>query len=307
MREARYDILFDPIQLGPKTMKNRFFQVPHCLGAGSDRPGFQAEFRGMKAEGGWGAVFTEVCMISPGGDPTPWVASKLWDVGDVRNLAQTTAAIHAHDALAGVELCHAGGLGNQAETRAPGSVVSQLPHDINYMANGRALTKREIADLREQHVQGFLRGRDAGFDLLTLYAGLGAFPIYFLYPFYNKRTDEYGGSFENRTRFTREVLEEIRSRIDDCAVGMRFSIDTLDEPFGYGEQGVRAAEEGRAFVQLFDDYVDYWDINIGTLNWGEDAGSSRFFPTNHEADYTRIAKEVATKPVVNVGRSQTPT
>ncbi len=72
-REAKYDILFEPIQLGPKTLKNRFWQVPHCNGAGSDRPGFQAEFRGMKAEGGWGAVFTEVCSIAPGGDVMPWV------------------------------------------------------------------------------------------------------------------------------------------------------------------------------------------------------------------------------------------
>lgn len=305
-REARYDILFEPLKLGPKTLRNRFWQVPHCNGAGSDNPGFQAAFRGMKAEGGWSAVFTEVCSIAPGGDVMPWVASKLWDAGDVRNLSKTCDAIHAHDALAGVELCHPGGLANNAETRAPGSAVSQIPSDINHMANGRALSKREIRELRTSHVEGFLRAREAGFDLLTLYAGLGTFPIYFLYPFYNKRTDEYGGSFENRTRFTREVLEDIRSRIDDCAIGMRFAIDTLEDPYGYGDLGVRAQGEGKEFVAAFDDLVDYWDINIGTLNWGEDAGSSRFFETNHEAPYTRAAKEVATKPVVNVGRFTDP-
>ena len=125
-------------------------------------------------------------------------------------------------------------------------------------------------------------------------------------PFYNRRTDEYGGSFENRTRFTREVLEDIRSEIDDCAIGMRFVIDTLEEPYGYGDGGVRAHEEGKDFIAAFDDLVDYWDINIGTLNWGEDAGSSRFFDTNHEAQYTRVAKEVATKPVINVGRFTDP-
>ena len=61
-REKRHDILFQPIKLGPKVLKNRFWQVPHCNGAGSDKPGMQASFRGMKAEGGWGAVFTEVCF-----------------------------------------------------------------------------------------------------------------------------------------------------------------------------------------------------------------------------------------------------
>jgi dimethylamine/trimethylamine dehydrogenase len=105
-REAKYDVLFEPVTVGPKTLKNRFWQVPHCNGAGSDRSGFQAAFRGMKAEGGWSAVFTEICSIDPGGDVMPWVASKLWDDGDIRNLAQMCDAIHAHDALAGVELLH---------------------------------------------------------------------------------------------------------------------------------------------------------------------------------------------------------
>lgn len=305
-REAKYDVLFEPIRIGPKTLKNRFWQVPHCNGAGSDRPGFQAAFRGMKAEGGWGAVFTEVCSIAPGGDVMPWVAAKLWDTGDVRNLREMTEAIHTHDALAGVELCHPGGLAQNAESRSPGKVVSQIASDINHMANGRQLSKREIRDLRREHVDGFKRARDAGFDLLTLYAGLGTFPIFFLYPFYNKRTDEYGGSFENRIRFTREVLADVRGEIDDCAIGMRFVIDTLEDPFGYGELGVRAGAEGREFIAALDEYVDYWDLNIGTLNWGEDAGSSRFFESNHEAPYTRVAKEITSKPCVNVGRFTDP-
>ncbi|WP_088288151.1 FAD-dependent oxidoreductase [Kineosporia sp. A_224] len=305
-REAKYDVLFEPIQIGPHTLKNRFWQVPHCNGAGSDRPGFQAAFRGMKAEGGWSAVFTEVCSIAPGGDVMPWVASKLWDAGDVRNLREMTDAIHAHDALAGVELCHPGGLAANAETRAPAKVVSQIASDINYLANGRALSKREIAALRREHVEGFKRAKDAGFDLLTFYAGLGTFPIYFLYPFYNKRTDEYGGSFENRIRFTREVLEDLRSEVDGVAIGMRFVIDTLEDPYGYGDLGVRANGEGKDFIAALDHLVDYWDLNVGTLNWGEDAGSSRFFDTNHEAEYVKVAKQATSKPCINVGRFTDP-
>ena len=57
-RDPKYDILFEPIQIGPKTMKNRFYQVAHCTSFGSERPGLQAFFRGMKAEGGWGGVST---------------------------------------------------------------------------------------------------------------------------------------------------------------------------------------------------------------------------------------------------------
>jgi dimethylamine/trimethylamine dehydrogenase len=305
-RDPKYDALFEPIQLGPKTLRNRFWQVPHCNGAGSDKPGMQAEFRAMKAEGGWGAVFTEVCNVNHAGDVLPWVSAKLCDQGDVRNLSLMCDRIHDNGALAGVELLHSGGLADNAESRSPTFTVSQMPSDVNYMANGRAMDKDDIKALRREHVEGALRARDAGFDLISLFCGLGTFPIYFLYPFYNRRTDEYGGSFENRIRFTVEVLEDIRSAIDDCAIGARFSIDTLEEPYGYGDLGIHADEEGRRFIEHLDDLVDYWDVNIGTLNWGEDAGSSRFFKMNHESRYTRIAKQVSKKAVINVGRFTDP-
>jgi dimethylamine/trimethylamine dehydrogenase len=305
-RDPKYDKLFEPIQIGPKILRNRFWQVPHCNGAGSDKPGMQAEFRAMKAEGGWGAVFTEVCNINHAGDILPWVGSKLCDRGDVRNLSLMCDRIHDNGALAGVELLHSGGLAGNAESRVPTFTVSQMPHDTNFMANGRQMDKDEIKAMRREHVEGALRAREAGFDLISLFCGLGTFPIYFLYPFYNRRTDEYGGSFENRIRFTVELLEDMRSAIDDCAIGARFSIDTLDEPYGYGDLGIRAEDEGKRFIESLDHLVDFWDINIGTLNWGEDAGSSRFFEMNHQANYTRIAKQVSKKPVVNVGRFTDP-
>jgi dimethylamine/trimethylamine dehydrogenase len=308
-RNPRHDILFEPVTVGPKTMRNRFWQVPHCNGAGAEKPGMQAAFRGMKAEGGWAAVFTEACMISPDSDIVPWVVSKLWDEDDVRNLSVMCDAVHEHGSLAGVELCHCGPLCGNAETRMPGRAVSQipLPSTVSPMASGRALSRDEIRAIRREHVEGFKRARAAGFDLLTFYAVNAAWPIFFLYPFFNKRTDEYGGSFENRIRFTREVLEDLREQIDDCAIGMRFSIDTLDEPWGYGDAGVRATEEGKDFVAALDHLVDYWDINIGMLDfWGEDAGSSRFFESNWQAEYTQWAKQVSTKPVVNVGRFTDP-
>jgi dimethylamine/trimethylamine dehydrogenase len=305
-RDPKYDKLFEPVQLGPKTLRNRFWQVPHCNGAGSDMPGMQAEFRAMKAEGGWGAVFTEVCNVNHAGDILPWVGSKLCDQGDVRNLSMMCDRIHDNGGLAGVELLHSGGLAGNAESRSPTYTVSQIPNDINFMANGREMDKDDIRALRREHVQGALRAREAGFDLISLFCGLGTFPIYFLYPYYNRRTDEYGASFENRIRFTVELLEEMREAIDDCAIGARFSIDTLEEPYGYGDLGIRAEEEGRQFIETLDHLVDYWDINIGNLNWGEDAGSSRFFKMNHQSPYTRVAKEASKKPVINVGRFTDP-
>src|SRR5918911_357536 len=78
-RDPKYDILFEPIRIGPKTMKNRFYQIPHCNGFGSEKPLSQAFFRATKAEGGYGAVCTEYCSISPESDDTHRVSARLWD------------------------------------------------------------------------------------------------------------------------------------------------------------------------------------------------------------------------------------
>ena len=64
-RDPKYDVLFEPLKIGPKTMKNRFWQVPHCNTAGTTHPGTNAGHRGMKAEGGWAVLNTEACSIDP--------------------------------------------------------------------------------------------------------------------------------------------------------------------------------------------------------------------------------------------------
>ena len=107
-RDPRYDILFEPVKIGPKTAKNRFYQVPHCSGMGWAWPQTLAAMRGMKAEGGWAVVNTEYCSIHPTSDDTPNPFCRLWNDDDVRDNALMTAAVHEHGSLAGVELWHGG-------------------------------------------------------------------------------------------------------------------------------------------------------------------------------------------------------
>src|ERR1700757_5501255 len=95
-RDPKHDVLFQPIKIGPKTLRNRFSQVPHCIGAGSDRPGFQAANRSLKAEGGWAGINTEYCSIHPESDDTHRLSARIWDAGDVRNLRAMTDHIHSY-------------------------------------------------------------------------------------------------------------------------------------------------------------------------------------------------------------------
>ena len=83
MRDARYDVLFEPVPLGPVTARNRFFQVPHCNGMGHAHPSAHAEMRGVKAEGGWAVVCTEEVELHHSTDVAGYIEGRLWDDADI--------------------------------------------------------------------------------------------------------------------------------------------------------------------------------------------------------------------------------
>ena len=118
-RDPKHDILFEPVRIGPKTLRNRFYQVPHCTGFGTENPGSQARFRGMKAEGGWAAVNTEEALISSDTDYWPVVSTRVWDEDDLRNLSLMCDEAHKHGSLAGIELTHGGVHADGRESRRP--------------------------------------------------------------------------------------------------------------------------------------------------------------------------------------------
>jgi dimethylamine/trimethylamine dehydrogenase len=304
-RDPKYDILFEPIQIGPKTLRNRFYQVPHCIGAGSEKPGFQAYHRAMKIEGGWGAVCTEYCSIHPESDDTSRVSARIWDEGDVRNLGAMCDRVHQFGGLAGIELWYGGPHAPCMESRANPRGPSQIPSDFEINIHPRYADKDDILELEEMYVDAALRARDAGFDIVYVYGAHSYLPLQFLSPFYNKRTDEYGGSFENRARFWKETLEKVREAVgDDCAIASRFAVDTL-----YGPSSIEIGEDGVRFVEYVDDLVDLWDLTVGDIaEWGQNAGPSRFFEENHEKPYTGVIKagDHTNKPVVGVGRITNP-
>src|SRR5215471_4216170 len=124
--DARHAILFESVTVGPKTLPNRFYQVPHASGFGSAKPRTQAAFRAVKAEGGWGGVCVEYAPISPDSDDLPAISAEIWDDRDARALRLAAEAIHAHGALAGLELYHGGSTCPNGNSRAVRLAPSQL-------------------------------------------------------------------------------------------------------------------------------------------------------------------------------------
>ncbi len=298
-RDKRYDVLFEPVQIGPVTAKNRFYQVPHCTGLGRLRPRMLAALRGMKAEGGWAVVCTEYCSIHPTSDDFPHAYASLWNRNDIANHALMTEAVHRHGALAGVELWFGGAHTANLYTRQVPMDVAGMPNSVGHPYQARAMDKADIRELRRWYREAALRAKEAGFDVVYVYATHGYLLSHFLSPRTNTRSDEYGGSMENRTRLLRELIEETKDAVGErCAVAVRYSVGGDD-----GEDASLTSER-RDRLEMLAELPDLWDLNIN--NYYQEMGVSRFVKEGSLEEHVSFVKSVTTKPVVTVGRFTSP-
>ncbi len=300
-RNPRYDILFEPVQIGPVTAKNRFFQVPHASGTGCGMPNTRAALREVRAEGGWGVVCTGYCSIHPSSDDWPLPYCSLWNEADVKAQAVMVEAVHRHGALAGVELWHGGALVPNRMTRERPLSPSGHWDGVwgTYPTQSRAADDGDIRNLRRWHREAALRAQQAGFDIVYIYAGMGYLPFQFLLERYNQRRDAYGGPFENRARLLKELIEEVKDAVGErCAVAVRLTAEEL-----LGDRGFRGEVEGRALFEVLGELPDLWDVKMG---FHTDSVPSRFSEEAFQEDHVRYVKALTSKPVVGVGRFTSP-
>jgi dimethylamine/trimethylamine dehydrogenase len=304
-RNPRYDILFEPVKIGPVTARNRFYAVPHAAGMTNAMPHMRAAFRETKAEGGWGVVCTGYVSIHPSADDSPLPFATLWDEDDVRSHALMTEAVHRHGALAGIELWHGGGSVMNRTTRTPPlspSGTSWMATHVNFMGNQRP-KMMDAADIRQLlgwQAEAARRARRAGFDIVYVYAGMGYLPYEFLLPEWNQRTDAYGGSVANRVRIVRELLEVTREAVaGECAVALRISLEELR-----ARPSAVAASEAHEVVALLADVPDLWDVKLDSSP--TDCAPSRFAPEGSHEHVIDFVKKLTRRPVVGVGRFTSP-
>ena len=298
-RDPRYDILFEPVRIGPVVAKNRFYQPPHCNGMGELRPNMHAAMREVKAEGGWAVVHTEHCSIHPSSDILGETVQTLWDDDDVAWLALMCDSVHAHGALAGVQLAYACNWNpNRLSREVPMGPMGRpcTQYDPQYT---RAMDKGDIKNMLGWWRKAAERAKRAGCDIIQVDVNFSQVGFQFLSP-RNRRNDEYGGSVENRARILKQQIEECREGVKgDCAVTVRIIIDEV-----MGEKGLLAEKDGREIIECLAETPDLWDIVIGT--WDYDSRTSRFVPEAAHSDKVAIVKRLTTKPVVGVGRFTSP-
>jgi len=302
MTESRYDILFEPVKIGPVTAPNRFFAVPHATGHGWNQPSGAIALRSMKAEGGWGTVAVQITEIAPDTDMANHPMERIWDDSDIPRHQAQVNEIKKHGALAAVELGHGGMRARNITTGLPVIGPSSFPvlrPEVPVQA--RAMDKSDINAFRKSHKHAAQRAVIAGYDILYVYAAhdISLFSN-FISVNTNKRTDEYGGSLDNRVRLLKEVLQDTHDvAAGKCAVALRFSVAEPGRKNGLTHDG-----EGRDIVEALAELPDLWDVNIS--GWSNDSATARFSDEGFQLQYTDFVKTLTSKPVVGVGRFTSP-
>jgi dimethylamine/trimethylamine dehydrogenase len=206
--------------------------------------------------------------------------------------------VHAHGALAGCELWHGGAASANLYSRVPPLSAWSRPAGVDDPVQTRSMDKRDIRDFKRWHVEAARRAQSAGFDVVYVYACHWYLLRQFLLPS-NQRSDEYGGSLENRVRLIRELIEETVEAVgDSCAVAVRFSASSG------GPDDAQETEEPRAAIEMLAELPDLWDITVHDYTY--EMGTSRFVKEAALEQTMSWVKQVTGKPVVSVGRFTSP-
>jgi|GEM_PF-583531 len=274
-----YDILFEPIMIGPVKVPNRLYQPPHCTGYAETIK--NAFFRAEKAKGGFGLIIQEWTAVHPSSDYYPGRSGRIWDIPrDLPGHKHITQAVKKEGARIFLQLFH-GGVQVAGFLGETFYLDNSIPLAPSYLQDGffghqaKKIEEEEIEMILDAFVKAAKVAVDeAGYDGVEIHAAHGYIISQFLSPLINyDRNDKWGGpSLENRTRFFLECAKRIKEAVGDrAAVAARFTYDECLGPLGI------TPEEAIEIVKIVDRYIDFWDVDIGVYETIDDmiASSSR--------------------------------
>ena len=240
----KYNNLFTPLTVRSMTMKNRIAMTPMGTNFGGEGGDFTEEhmqYYEQRAMGGVGLIIVEnACVDFPlGSNGTTQI--RLTEDRFIPALYELTERIHKHGACAAIQINHSGasavpsrigGLTPVSASNIPSKTGGAIP---------RPLTKEEIVEIAEKYAQAARRAQMAGFDAVEIHGGHSYLLCQFLSPIYNNRTDEFGGSLENRARFARLVIDKVREAVGPFfPIMLRISADEFVKGGNTLEDGWRA-------------------------------------------------------------------
>jgi 2,4-dienoyl-CoA reductase-like NADH-dependent reductase (Old Yellow Enzyme family) len=298
-----FPVLFSPFPLKRLTLKNRIVSTPHSDGMAEDGRVTErliAYFE-AKAVGGAGLVMGPAgCAVHPT-SPTRAGGLELYHRDALPGLTRLVQTVHAAGAAYIPQLTHWGRRGNSGDRPEPLLAPSAIPEPVSG-ENPRALSEEEIAEIVASYAETARRVQEAGADGVDIVAFANHLPDQFWSPLSNRRRDRYGGSLENRMRFSLEVLSAIRRAVGaDFIVGMRISGDEFVEG-GLGPRDLQEIAGHLARTGL----LDYLSVSggAGMTPWAQAAVvPGHWWPQGCYAGYAKAMREIASGiPILYAGR-----
>lgn len=305
---SHFPHLCQPITLGRVTFRNRMFSAPmggtditaDCS-VGPRTPGFYE----LRAKGGAAAVTASELVVHPATDASHMFHLDLKTPGNLASWTFLADAVMRHGAVPSVELSHSGQYaGTYLVDKDKKKSLSQFGPSDGVRPDGipvKALTTEQIDDIVAAYGETAALAKRAGFQMVMVHCGHGWLVNQFLSPYFNKRTDEYGGSFENRLRFARRVLQSVRD-----AVGSGFPIEMRMSGSELFEGGY-TLEDGVKIAQSLEDLVDLIHVTAGSYQFGFfNTHPSMFSPHGVNVYLAAEIKKHVSKPVATIGALNDP-
>ena len=285
---CKYPLLFQPLKVNKVVLKNRIISAP--LGSNTDK---SLSGIGMIIRGTSGSVDDSRMRLTPG----PYCFADLFKAAKVRN---EVSLIRQRGAKAEFELCHCGqfamvekgdyAIGPVSFTREDGTEV-------------RAMNEEMMNDIADKFAKSARDAKEYGFDGVLLHFGHGWLPAEFLSPYFNKRTDEYGGSFENRIKFPTMIVDRVRK-----AVGPDYMLDMRISGDEHMEGGMKI-DEVAAFIKSIEDKIDMVHISCGVEVSNDTKiymSPTAYAPHKINVELAKVVKQQVKIPVAVVGGIMTP-
>lgn len=259
MKDLKFPLLYSPLKVGPLTFRNRIEGAPMSMTEMDAKEGLTPEsiaFYGRLAQGGAAVVTVGESIIRTDCGKTHPQMLMLGRDEVLPYLVAVTDAIHRHGALANIEISHGGAMAdpiynNGKLSIAPMGYIDEWGDEVI------AMTEEMMDDVAEAFAEAAATVKDCGFDMCMIHAGHGWLLNQFLSPKHNRRTDQYGGSRENRCRFPLMVLERVRNR-----VGRNFALDMRISGEEFCEGGA-TIEDAIYFAKQAEKYIDIMNVSAG--------------------------------------------
>ena len=299
----KFEAMFQPIQIGPMTVANRFVMSPmgnnfaNTDGTMSER---SASYYGARAKGGFGLITFEATVVykeAKGGPRKPC----LYDDSAVSSFQAAIAACHQAGAKVSIQLQHAGPEGNTKITGYPLKAASAIPASCG-RETPEAITKEELYRLIECYGDAAVRAKKAGADAVEIHCAHGYLVSTFISARTNKRVDEFGGSFENRMRLPKLIIENIRKKAGD-SLAILCRINATDDV-----EGGQTAQDAAAVASYLEKEcgVDGLHLSRAVHLHDECMWAPSLIHGGFSADYVTEIKRAVSVPIITVGRYTEP-